>query len=112
MLSLSTGKGSFPSVLCLLKIVSLGVALLLSVAVASGQQLSLSDNGTYPAQLGRLTVQGSAAITGTGNSYVRFDLNSSLPAGTVDSSVGKATLTLFVSDLGSSGSLNVYRVTS
>ena len=41
------------------------------------------------------------------NALVQFDIKSSLPGGTTSSSVAKATLTLFVSKLSASGTVNV-----
>jgi hypothetical protein len=96
----------------LLSISSYFVVLFIAAGVANGQQGTLTDNSTYPNQLSRLSVQGSGAINGAGTSYIKFNLASNLPAGTPGTSIGKTTLTLYVSSVTGAGSFNLHRVTS
>ena len=48
---------------------------------------------------------------GPANSYIKFKLTSSLPAGTTADNVAKATLKLYVSAVNSPSSFDVYRIT-
>src|SRR5215471_9448891 len=48
---------------------------------------------------------------GAANGYIKFKLTSTLPPGTTESNVSKATLTLYVSSLTAAGSLVLHRIT-
>lgn len=76
------------------------------------QQVTLTDDATFPKLIGSLTVQGSAAPSGEAVSFVKFNLSSNLPASTTASAIAKATLTLYAAQVNTSGSFNVYPITA
>ncbi|HBB96571.1 MAG TPA: hypothetical protein DC054_14385, partial [Blastocatellia bacterium] len=96
----------------LFEMLLLAIALLVFQSKSFAQQGTLTDNATFPASVSALTVQGSSATEGSAASFIKFKLTPNLPSTTPGSLVAKATLTLYVGSLQSSGSFNVYRVTS
>src|SRR6266404_3716629 len=99
----------------ILFIALLAFALLMFVPTTSSAQTgTLTDDATFPTSFPAkvLTVQGSSAMGGAATSFIKFKLTPSLPPSTPGSFVGKATLTLFVGNVTTVGSFNVYRVTT
>ena len=96
----------------LFRMLWLTIALFIFQGESFAQQGTLTDNVTFPASVSALTVQGSSAPEGSAASFIKFKLTPNLPAATPGGFVAKATLTLYVKGLNTSGSFNVYRVTS
>ena len=88
--------------------------LMVAPSPSSAQTGTLTDDATYPTSFPpkSLTVQGSSATGGAATSFVKFKLTPNLPTGAPGSFVWKATLRLYVANVTTAGSFNVYRVTS
>ena len=97
-----------------LVLLSLPVLVLLP-SISLAQQATLTDDAyTSTKKVNRnFGDDQSLSVTATTErGFVKFKLTPNLPAGTVGSHIGKATLKLFVSDVASAGQLNIFRITS
>ena len=101
----------FPRRLWLLAGASLAVILLPCLCL--GQQATLPDDAQTSANKPTKNFGGDQSVQVTGTTekgFLKFKLTPNLPAGTVGSYVGKATLKLFVADVKAPGSLEIHPV--
>jgi hypothetical protein len=105
----------------------IATAVLLLSSITFGQTGTLTDDayastnsnvqsGNFSGKGPAIVVSGSNAKigdkpAGPANSYIKFKLTTSLPAGTTADNVAKATLKLYVSAVNSPSSFDVYRIT-
>ena len=94
----------------LLQIVALIIALFVFHGESFAQTGTLTDDAYYP-QTNKYNPK-TLLVDGTSSAYLKFELPPNLPINTPDSHIGKATLRLYVGNLTTSGTFNVYRVTS